>query len=129
MAILKTGIDLVEIERLSDLRPEIRQRFLERVFTPRELEQAGDSNASLAGRFAVKEAVAKLLGTGIGVLGWKQIEVEREPQGNPVLHLYGKAQAEAENCGEAEARAEGEEEARLQCRPHCRAAQSRSECG
>ena len=99
MAILKTGIDLVEIERLSDLRPEIRQRFLERVFTPRELEQAGDSNVSLAGRFAVKEAVAKLLGTGIGVLGWKQIEVEREPQGNPVLHLYGKAQAEAEKQG------------------------------
>ncbi|MDD1749403.1 MAG: holo-ACP synthase [Methanothrix sp.] len=99
MAILRTGIDLVEIERLSGLRLEIRQRFLERVFTPRELEQAGGSDASLAGRFAVKEAVAKVLGTGIGVLGWKQIEVERGPQGNPVLHLYGNAQAEAEKQG------------------------------
>ncbi len=99
MAILKTGIDLVEIERLSGLRPEIRQRFLERVFTQRELEQAGLSDASLAGRFAVKEAVAKVLGTGIGVLGWKNIEVERGAQGNPVLHLYANAQAEAEKQG------------------------------
>ncbi len=99
MAILRTGIDLVEIERLSGLRPEIRQRFLERVFTPRELEQAGRSDSSLAGRFAVKEAVAKVLGTGIGVLGWQQIEVERGPQGNPVLHLYGNAQSEAEKQG------------------------------
>lgn len=99
MAILKTGIDLVEIERLSGLRPEIRRRFLERVFTPRELEQAGRSDASLAGRFAVKEAVAKVLGTGIGVLGWKHIEVERGAQGNPVLHLYGNAQVEADRQG------------------------------
>ncbi len=99
MAILRTGIDLVEIERLSELKPEIRQRFLERVFTARELEQAAGSDASLAGRFAVKEAVAKALGTGIGVLGWKQIEVERGPQGNPILHLYGNAQAEAEMQG------------------------------
>jgi holo-[acyl-carrier protein] synthase len=99
MAILHTGIDLVEIARLSQIKPEIRQRFLERVFTPRELEQAGGSDASLAGRFAVKEAVAKALGTGIGVLGWRQIEVERGPQGNPVLHLYGNAQVEAEKQG------------------------------
>ncbi len=99
MAILRTGIDLVEIERLSGLRPEIRQRFLERVFTPRELEQAAGSDASLAGRFAVKEAVSKVLGTGIGVLGWRQIEVERGPQGEPVLHLTGNALVEAEKQG------------------------------
>lgn len=99
MAILRTGIDLVEIDRLSGLRPEIRQKFLERVFTPRELVEAGNSDASLAGRFAVKEAVSKALGTGIGMLGWQQIEVERGDQGQPVLHLYGKAREEADRQG------------------------------
>ncbi len=99
MTILRTGIDLVEIDRISHLRPEIRQRFLERVFTARELDEAGKSEASLAGRFAVKEAVAKALGTGIGVLGWQNIEVERGAQGEPVLHLYGSAQVEAERQG------------------------------
>jgi holo-[acyl-carrier protein] synthase len=99
MAILRTGIDLVEIDRLSRLRPEIRLRFLERVFTPKELTEAGQSDASLAGRFAVKEAVSKALGTGIGRLGWRQIEVERGPQGEPVLLLHGKAKEEAERQG------------------------------
>jgi holo-[acyl-carrier protein] synthase len=96
---VRTGIDLVEIDRLSKLRPEIRQRFLERVFTLRELAEAGDSNASLAGRFAVKEAVSKALGTGIGKLGWQHIEVERGSQGEPILHLYDVALAEAERLG------------------------------
>jgi holo-[acyl-carrier protein] synthase len=99
MAILRTGIDLVEIERLTNLRPEIRERFLSRVFTPRELAEAGKSDASLAGRFAVKEAVSKALGTGIGVLGWQHIEVERGQKGEPVLHLYGAAQDEADRQG------------------------------
>lgn len=99
MAILRTGIDLVEIERLSQLRPEIRLRFLERVFTPLELSEAAQSDASLAGRFAVKEAVSKAMGTGIGVLGWRQIEVQRGPQGEPVLRLYGKALEEADRQG------------------------------
>jgi holo-[acyl-carrier protein] synthase len=99
MAILRTGVDLVEIERLSGLSPEIYHRFLQRVFTNRELSEAGDSPASLAGRFAVKEAVSKVLGTGIGSLGWQQIEVERGPAGEPILHLYGNALLQAEQLG------------------------------
>ncbi len=99
MAVLRTGIDLVEIDRLRGLRAEIRQRFLERVFTPLELAEVGASDESLAGRFAVKEAVAKALGTGIGSLGWQQIEVTRGPAGEPELHLHGKAQLAAEQLG------------------------------
>lgn len=99
MPSIRAGIDLVDISRLNSLRPEVRQRFLQRVFTPLELEQVGRSDASLAGRFAVKEAVAKALGTGIGALGWKQIEVERGPRGEPILHLRGAAKAEAERQG------------------------------
>jgi holo-[acyl-carrier protein] synthase len=91
MSTIRSGIDLVEIERLEQLDPAIRQRFLERVFTPRELEDAGSSNASLAGRFAVKEAVSKALGCGIGILGWQSIEIQRGSQGEPLLNLSGQA--------------------------------------
>ena len=99
MAVLRTGIDLLEIERLDQLDAAIRTRFLKRVFTDRELADAGDSNASLAGRFAVKEAVAKALGCGIGAVGWQSIEVQRGPQGEPLLILHGRAQALAESLG------------------------------
>ncbi len=99
MTHIRSGIDLVEIERQETLDPAIRARFLERVFTPREREEAGASYASLAGRFAVKEAVAKALGCGIGVLGWQSIEILRGPQGEPILALHGKAQEMAAALG------------------------------
>jgi len=99
MTVLRTGIDLLEIERLDQLDAAIRTRFLKRVFTDRELADAGDSNASLAGRFAVKEAVAKALGCGIGAVGWQSIEVQSGPQGEPLLILHGSAQVLAESLG------------------------------
>ena len=99
MIVLRTGVDLVEIERLDHLQPNIRDRFLQRVFTLRELAECGCSSASLAGRFAVKEAVAKALGCGIGAIGWQSVEVQRGPQGEPTLLLHEKAQALAESIG------------------------------
>lgn len=93
MFTLHSGIDLVEIKRLAEINPAIRQRFLQRVFTPLELADACDSNIHLAGRFAAKEAAAKALGTGIGVIRWQDIEIQRGPNGEPVLHLYGSAAA------------------------------------
>jgi holo-[acyl-carrier protein] synthase len=91
MMILKSGIDLVEIRRLEDIQPAIRQRFLNRVFTDNELAEVGNSAASLAGRFAAKEAVAKALGCGIGPVSWKEIEVLRGEAGQPELKLSGNA--------------------------------------
>jgi len=88
---MRTGLDLIEIDRLEQLDPSIRRRFLVRVFTPAELAQAGDSNPSLAGRFAAKEAVAKALGTGIGVVHWQHIEILTLPSGEPQVHLHGAA--------------------------------------
>ncbi len=52
--------------------------------------------ASLAARFAAKEAVAKAFGTGIGHISWHEIEVCRGCSGEPILHLYGQAQKMAE---------------------------------
>jgi holo-[acyl-carrier protein] synthase len=99
MFVLHSGIDLVEIKRLAEINPAIRQRFLQRVYTPLELADAGDSNIHLAGRFAAKEAAAKALGTGIGEIAWKDIEIQRGPNGEPVLHLYGNAAALSEKLG------------------------------
>lgn len=89
--ILRTGIDMLDFHRLEDLNPEIRRRFLRRVFTPDELKISGDSIPSLAGRFCAKEAVAKALGCGIGRIGWQEIETLNDTDGAPVLHLSGKA--------------------------------------
>ncbi len=97
--ILRTGVDIVEIARLDNLQPGIRARFLKRVFTPGELEDAGPRTEFLAGRFAAKEAVAKALGCGIGPVSWQEIEVRRGPNGEPLLALHGAAQAEAERQG------------------------------
>lgn len=96
---VRTGIDLVEIRRIAKQDPAIQARFRQRVFTPRELEEVGSSPASLAGRFAAKEAVAKALGCGIGALGWHSIEIQRGAQGEPVLVLSGKALESAQAQG------------------------------
>jgi holo-[acyl-carrier protein] synthase len=97
--ILRTGIDLVEIDRLVKIRPSLRVRFLQRVFTDQEVEECQDSNERLAGRFAVKEAVSKTLGCGIGPVRWKDIEVLRAENGEPVLHLAGNAALRAQALG------------------------------
>ena len=99
MAALRTGIDLVEVERLAELQVEIRQKFLERVFTAYELEDAGRSDMLLATRFAAKEAVAKALGCGIGPVSWCEIEVRHNQEGDLTLKLYGNAQRIAEETG------------------------------
>jgi holo-[acyl-carrier protein] synthase len=89
--IVRTGIDILEIDRLDSVRPAIRERFLQRVFTPAELAESKGQNDYLAGRFAVKEAVSKALGTGIGWVHWQHIECLDGRFGEPVLHLYGNA--------------------------------------
>jgi holo-[acyl-carrier protein] synthase len=99
MSLLRSGVDLVDIQRLSGLDPAIRERFLRRVYTPRELDTCNGSFESLAGRFAAKEAVAKALGVGIGKVGWQDIEILASASGEPVLLLHGAAQVIAEQLG------------------------------
>ncbi|MFL7890772.1 MAG: holo-ACP synthase [Anaerolineales bacterium] len=93
---LRTGVDLIELGRIESVIQRYGKRFLERVFTARELEEVGDNPASLAARFAAKEAVAKALGTGIGEVGWQEIEVLRGPARQPNLLLSGRAASLAE---------------------------------
>lgn len=88
---LCTGVDLVEVERLESVIQRYGERFLNRVYTPRELMEVGINPTSLAARFAAKEAVSKALGTGIGAVTWQEIEVLRGQERKPVLHLHGNA--------------------------------------
>ena len=88
---LSTGIDLIEIERVADVIARQGERFLNRVYTPHELADCGGRSESLAARWAAKEATAKALGCGIGDVGWLEIEIQRDENGAPSLHLYGAA--------------------------------------
>jgi holo-[acyl-carrier protein] synthase len=93
---LRTGIDLIEIERFTSVYQRYDQRLLRRLFTPTELAENEKNIASLAARFAAKEAVAKAFGTGIGRISWQDIEIRRGRSGEPVLHLHGAARKMAE---------------------------------
>lgn len=97
--ILRSGIDLVEVDRFRNLQPHLRDRFIERVFTPAEIALCNDRDTSLAGRFAAKEAVAKALGTGIGEVHWQDIEILADENKTPELHLHGKAAEIAASLG------------------------------
>ncbi len=96
---LRTGVDLIEIERLRQAMERSGQRFLERVFTPLEIADCKGRADSLAARFAAKEAVSKALGTGFGEIAWRDVEIERGPEREPRLRLHGKAAALAQSLG------------------------------
>jgi holo-[acyl-carrier protein] synthase len=94
--VLGVGTDLIETKRIEVSIERFGDRFLERVFTAGEvaycLRKKKNAAESFAARFAAKEAGAKALGTGIsrGVT-WKELEVRREANGRPTLHLSGRA--------------------------------------
>ncbi|HLA07019.1 MAG TPA: holo-ACP synthase [Anaerolineales bacterium] len=96
---LATGVDLIEISRIEEVIARHGKHYLERIYTPAELEQCGKRTESLAGRFAAKEAVAKALGCGIGDVSWKEIEVLGDEQNAPILTLHGSAKQKAEELG------------------------------
>jgi len=93
---LRTGVDLIEIDRFISAYQRYHQRLLHRIFTPTELAENGENMASLAARFAAKEAVSKAFGTGIGHITWQEIEICRGQSGEPILYLHGAAQKMAQ---------------------------------
>ena len=104
MTPLGLGIDLVEVGRIRDLLTRHGERFKEKTFTAGEIaycDSCADSAMHYAARFAVKEAAAKAIGTGLWAQGvdWKDIEVLREESGKPTLSLHGGAKAHAERMG------------------------------
>lgn len=85
------GVDMIEVERVAQSVNRHGERFLKRVFTEQELAYCRNRITSLAARWAAKEAVAKALGTGIGVVSWQEIEVISGSEQQPILQLHGAA--------------------------------------
>jgi len=93
--IVGMGVDIAEIDRIQAAIIRSGPRFIERLFTPAEIEYCErhkNRYERYAGRFAVKEAAMKALGTGWrhGVR-WVEIEVTNLPSGKPTLNLTGVA--------------------------------------
>jgi holo-[acyl-carrier protein] synthase len=95
------GIDIIKVERIRASIARFGSRFSERVLTPNERRYVRDRPETFAGRWAAKEAVSKVLGLGVRGIGWKDIEVERLPTGQPAVRLHGRARARAEQLGMA----------------------------
>ncbi len=92
MILVSSGVDIVEVERIDRAIIRHGQRFFQRLYTSKELVDSGGRTPALAARFAAKEAVAKALGTGIGDVGWTEIEIISGSHKEPMLHLSGRAE-------------------------------------
>jgi holo-[acyl-carrier protein] synthase len=93
------GVDIVEIARIDRAIARWGERFLRRVYTEPELSSYRGKSSSLAARFAGKEAVVKSLGNQTGGIGWRDIEILSDPDGRPLVCLYGRAQEQADLLG------------------------------
>jgi holo-[acyl-carrier protein] synthase len=96
---LRSGVDMIEVERIVHAILRYGDRFFERFFTEQELIDANGRATALAARFAAKEAVAKALGTGIGEVGWREIEILTGARREPQLNLHGDARRVSEALG------------------------------
>ena len=103
MEIIAHGIDLVDCPRIEDMINRHGTRFINRVFTAAEQTYAqANKNGieKLAGRFAAKEAILKLMGTGWrGKIAWTDIEIVNNPTGQPEVTLCGEVKKIADKLG------------------------------
>ncbi|MHC4571900.1 MAG: holo-ACP synthase, partial [Planctomycetota bacterium] len=103
MGIVAHGIDLVDFPRIEEMINRHGERFINRVFTAAEqayAEANKNGTEKLAGRFAAKEAVLKLMGTGWrGKIAWTDIEIVNNPTGQPEVTLSGEVEKIANKLG------------------------------
>jgi holo-[acyl-carrier protein] synthase len=93
------GIDIIKVDRIKAALDRFGERFSRRVLTPGEQRYVRDRPETFAGRWAAKEAVSKVLGLGVRGIGWRDIEIERMPTGQPAVRLHGRAAARADQLG------------------------------
>ncbi|SDY47112.1 holo-ACP synthase [Tindallia californiensis] len=99
--IVSTGIDLIEICRIKKA-VEKHTGFLDKILTAEEKKQyreRGGKAETVAGIFAAKEAASKVLGTGIGKVGWHDIVVLKNMEGVPSITLKNNALSVAKEKG------------------------------
>ena len=97
--IQELGIDIIKVERIRASIERFGERFSKRVLTPAEQRYVRLRPETFAGRWAAKEAVSKVLGLGVRGIGWRDIEVERLPTGQPAVRLHGRAAERADQLG------------------------------
>ena len=101
--IVGSGIDICEVPRIQASIERFGEKFIQRIFTPREIayvSKKANKYERYAARFAAKEAGMKAIGTGWrkGVR-WQDFEVINEPSGKPTLLFHGKAKEFADRLG------------------------------
>lgn len=98
---LGIGIDIIEIDRISKAI-EKQNKFLEKLFTEYEISyyvEKGKRAETIAGLFAAKEAISKVMGKGISGYSWKDIEINHTKEGAPIVMLHGEAKKLARDMG------------------------------
>jgi holo-[acyl-carrier protein] synthase len=98
-ATTELGIDIIKVDRIRAALDRFGERFSKRVLTIPEQRYVRARPETFAGRWAAKEAVSKVLGLGVRGIGWRDIEIERMPTGQPAVRLHGRAAARAEQLG------------------------------
>ncbi len=83
---------MIETARIRGVLERHDERFLGRVYTEWERAYCRKNVLHLAGRWAAKEAVSKVLGLGVRGVGWREIEIKRTPMGQPIATLHGRAE-------------------------------------
>jgi len=103
MEIVAHGIDLVDFPRIEEMVKRHGERFVNRIFTAAEQaysQASKNGTEKLAGRFAAKEAILKLMGTGWrGKIAWTDIEIVNTPTGQPEVKLSGEVEKIAAKLG------------------------------
>ena len=93
------GVDLVDIDRIIGVLERFPQRFILRVLTDAEAAYCRGRVERIAGRWAAKEAISKVLGLGVRGVGWREIEILPNYAGAPQVRLHARAARRAETLG------------------------------
>lgn len=101
--IVGLGTDIIEIVRIGEMIDRHGESFLNRIYTPEEIrycQKRKHCNEAFAGRWAAKEAVMKVLGTGfVRGIGWQDIEILAQKNGRPFVSMQGGAGEHARKIG------------------------------
>jgi holo-[acyl-carrier protein] synthase len=95
----EVGVDLIDIDRIVAILARFPDRFRLRVLTDAEQRYCGRRPERIAGRWAAKEAISKVLGLGVRGVGWREIEVLPNFAGQPQVLLHGRAARRAARLG------------------------------
>lgn len=92
-------MDLIDIDRIVAVLERFPDRFRTRVLTEHEQRYCGRKVERIAGRWAAKEAISKVLGLGVRGVGWREIEILPNRAGAPQVTLHARAANRAEAMG------------------------------